>query len=265
MQSGCVSFRSRLSMVMSLAALLAGLAPLSQADSIRVDDTWYQDVYIVVSSDFYHILNPEDGTAKSILKTRQNISEPRFTKDEAERAAMKARWDEAAKLKKKADERDIELRVRDGKLTNADNADGAKRPAAPKLTPQERAARDAAWQQVLEERRLYQEQRQQYLNERAGILPPEPEVVEEPLPEDEMQEPTPPGPRQQPGRPTEVEEMDAEAMEQMQAEPYFATEEERFYFEQQRNNAEERSAAEELYWAEMEAQGYLDSMGYTAP
>ncbi len=264
MQSGCVSIRSQVSIVLFLATLVAGFSPLARADSIRVDDVWFQDVYIVVTSDFYHILDPADGTAKSVLKKRQNISEPRFTKDEAERAAMKARWDEAAKLREKADQRDIELRVRDSKLSNSGEDGGGKRPAAPKLTPQERAARDAAWQQVLEERRLFQEQRQQYLRERAGIVE-EGETQEGETLEEATQDPTPPGARQQPGRPAEPTEIDAEAMERIQAEPYYATEQQRFYDEQQRNNAEERSAAEQLYWSEREAQGDLDSIGNTPP
>lgn len=263
MLSGCVNFRSPVSRVISLLVVSACCPMNAQADSIRVDDTWYQDVYVVVTKDFYHILDPEDGTTTSVSKKRQNISEPKFTKDEAERAALRARWEEAAKLREKADARDIELRVRDKRLTNA-GEEPREKPKV-KLSPQERAARQAAWQAFVEERRQYQEARQQLLNERAGIAP-EPAATEgeSGLPLEGEAAPTPPGPRPRPEAAAEPTPEELAEMDRIRQEPYFSSEQERFYYEQQMSAEQERMLAEQLYWEEMEAQGYIDSMGYGA-
>ncbi len=81
-----------LSRVLVGLGLLGGLYPVAYADSIRVDTEWYVDVYIGESTQFYHVLNPKDGTTLEVSKKRKDISAPRFSKDPEERARLKAAW-----------------------------------------------------------------------------------------------------------------------------------------------------------------------------
>jgi hypothetical protein len=239
------------------AVLCAGVA---QADSIRIDTKWHQNVYVVESDQFYHVLFPKDGTSKKVLKKRQDISAPRFSKDPAERAKLKEQWDAAAKERELTDAREVELRVQTTDLSNRD----VPRPVTTPLSTAEIAAREATYQQVLLERQAAMEERQRLLNERAGIFPepePAPLAPEQGALEGESPESaTPPGPRAQP-----EEAVNAEAQaeqERMQAEPYFNNQQDQYYYEQQRNQEQERMQAEAYYWQEeAQQQGYVDPNG----
>lgn len=240
------------------------------ADSIRIDDVWHQDVYIVEDAQFYHVLNPRDGTSISVSKKRQDISAPRLSRDEAERDKLKAAWEVASKERKAAEARDIELRVRDTNLTNRDRT--APKPERRKLSPEERAAQRAAWQAKLLERQQAMEVRQQILNERMGIVP-EPAVEGELPVEGEAIAggEVPPGPRAQPqtmpqpagdALQQELIQQQVEEMQRLQMQPEFYNEQERIMWEMQQQQEFERMQAEAYLWQQMQAQGYLDSMGY---
>ena len=278
MFASAVVSRVVLSTVMLAAMVLCSFVPCASADSIRVDSDWYVDVYVGESAQFYHILFPKDGTSMQVSKKRQDISAPRFSKDPAERARLKAAWEARSKEKKLAEERDIEIRVQTRELAKPAAAEFSQ-PRAPRrvLTPEEEAAEEAAWQQVLEERRMAMEERQRILDERAGIY--EPEVPEEmPMetdgtapesgPEAVGGMPTPPGPRAKPeipARPAAEEAPPAEEVQQMESVPYFQNEQERYYYEQQRLQEQERLQAEAYAQQEqMESQGYIDATGYMA-
>lgn len=277
MFASAVVSRIVLSRIMLAAILCCALTPRATADSIRVDSDWYVDVYVGESAQFYHILFPKDGTSMQVSKKRQDISAPRLSKDPAERAKLKAAWETASKERKLAEERDIELRVQTRELAKPSAAE--LQPRAPRrvLTPEEEAAEEAAWQQVLEERRMAMEERQRILNERAGIY--EPEVPEEmpmeadgtaaaPGPEAAGGMPTPPGPRAQPetpARPPATQAPLAEDVQQMESVPYFQNEQERYYYEQKLAQEQERLQAEAYAQQEMmESQGYIDATGYMA-
>ena len=242
------------------AVLCVGLA---QADSIRVDTEWYQNVYVVDSDQFYHVLFPKDGTTKKVSKKRQDISAPRFSKDPVERTRLKEQWDAAAKERQLTDAREVELRVQTTDLSNRD----LPRPVSIPLSAAEIAAREAAYQQTLLERQAAMEERQRLLDERAGILPePEPAPLAPEQGAVEGEAVSPPGPRAQPEEAVspEAQEQAAQAeRERLQAEPYFDNEQDQYYYEQQRNQERERMQAEAYYWQEeAQPQGYVDDNGF---
>ncbi len=239
------------------AVLCVGLA---QADSIRVDTDWYQNVYVVDSDQFYHVLFPKDGTTKKVSKKRQDISAPRFSKDPAERARLKEQWDAAAKERELTDAREVELRVQTTDLSNRD----LPRPATIPLSAAEIAAREAAYQQTLLERQAAMEERQRLLDERAGIFPePEPAPLAPEQGAVEEEAAVPPGPRAQPAEAVSPEAQEQAAKEQLQAEPYIGNEQDQYYYEQQRNQEQERMQAEAYYWQEeAQPQGYVDANGF---
>lgn len=273
MSAGALSSRRPLSIIIAGAAMLSAWAIPAGADSMRVDTDWHVDVYIGESGQFYHILNPKDGSVVQVSKKRKDISAPRLSKDPAERAKLKSDWEAAAKAREKADSRETELRVQTRALSQPDMETLQPRPARRVLSPEEEAAEAAEWQRVLDERRAVMEERQRILNERAGIYEPVPEEEmpvesEAPLAEeaagDPNAAPAPPGPRAQPERTAQPEAPtpSQEEIEQMAAEPYFQNEQERYYYEQQRAQEMERMQAEAYAWQEIEAQGYVDASGY---
>ncbi|MBI1319862.1 MAG: hypothetical protein GC168_13105 [Candidatus Hydrogenedens sp.] len=218
----------------------------ASADSIRVDKTWYQDVYVVVSSQFYQILVPETGEVVRVSRKRQDLSEPRFTKDEAEREALKAKWDEASKRKERQVNREAEVRSAPETITNI-GEDGV-----PFLTNDPSPT----------------------LNYRIeDNLPnaPLPAMTEGEFEGEAL--PVPPGPRE---APPAVEQMEEEGLseedflrmqneqnladlERLRAQPYYLTEDEAIVAEELRRIAEQRMAEEAAYEEALRAQGYIGS------
>ena len=273
------------------AGLLTGVllfgGGIASADSIRVDDEWLLNVYVQESSQFYQVLFPETGETRQISKKRQDVGEPKLTKDEAERAKLRERWQEAAKEREAVEDRDIQLRTRtQNTLSNVQ--DGVARERR-KLSPAEMAAQQAAWEATLAARQQAMEERERLLAERFGLpMPEEPMLPEEAGGMDEAQmeapapgealpaepglpadagapglPPAPPGPRAQPEtRPQTAEEIYMEEMQRMQAQPYFGSEQERYRYEQQMQQEMERMQAEAYFWEQRESQEYLDSLGY---
>jgi hypothetical protein len=73
----------------------------------------------------------------------------------------------------------------------------------------------------------------------------------------------PPGPRAQPAEAVSPEAQEQAAKEQLQAEPYIGNEQDQYYYEQQRNQEQERMQAEAYYWQEeAQPQGYVDANGF---
>ena len=215
------------------------------ADSIRVDDTWHRDVYVVTTAQFYQILFPETGGILQVSRKRQDIGAPRLTKDEAERAALKARWDEANARKSRADARDAEIRSSGvSTITNLDEE------GVPFITSQPSP------------------QLQYRLEDRQPIEPPLP------VSEGEMEAPlAPPGPREAPLPPEPVGEdglTDAEyqmlleeerqmEFERLRAQPYYLTDEEALIAAELERLAQERMAEEALYLESLRSQGYIEN------
>lgn len=262
-----------LSRVLVGLGLLGGLYPVAYADSIRVDTEWYVDVYIGESTQFYHVLNPKDGTTLEVSKKRKDISAPRFSKDPEERARLKAAWEKAVEARRQAESRDVEVRVQTRNLSRPIVGTSESRVVSSPMSPEEQAAQEAEWQRLLEERRAAMEERERYLAERAGIAPPEPEGEQMPAPPEAPLAdnsapgalPTPPGPRAQPAQsaqPDPAQQAQGEEMERMEAEPYFQNEQERYYYEQNQAQQRERMQAEAYLWQEqMNSQGYIGGEG----
>jgi hypothetical protein len=73
--------------------LLVLLTPIcSSADSIRVGDTSYRDVYIGVSADYYYIHHPGKGERERISRRRSDISDVVIDTDPARRDALLAQY-----------------------------------------------------------------------------------------------------------------------------------------------------------------------------
>ncbi len=73
-----------------LAALLA--PAVVQADSIRVGDQFYRDVYIREGKDFYYVYHPEAGRMERVSKRMTTVSEVAISDDAAHREALLARY-----------------------------------------------------------------------------------------------------------------------------------------------------------------------------
>jgi len=266
-------FSLPLSRVLLSLGLLAGFYPAAYADSIRVDTEWYVDVYIGESAQFYHVLNPKDGTTLEVSKKRKDISAPRLSKDPEERARLKAAWQKAAEARKQAESRDVEVRVQTRALSRPIVGTSAPRSVSSPMSAEEQAAQEAEWQRLLEERRAVMEDRERYLAERAGMAPPEPEGEQMPAPPEAPLAdnstpgalPTPPGPRAQPAQsaqPDPTAQAPGEEMQRMEAEPYFQNDQERYYYEQNQAQQRERMQAEAYLWQEqMNSEGYLGGEG----
>lgn len=213
------------------------------ADAIRVDDTWYQDVYVVTTAQFYQVLFPETGESLQVSRKRQDVSAPRLSKDASAREAMRARWEEENARKKRADARDAELRG-----SSADRITNLDEEGVPFIT-----SRPSPELEYRLEERL-----------------PEPPVVSEP--EADPDAPlAPPGPREAP-LPSEpvgedgltdaeyeqiLEEERMMEMERLQAQPYYLTDEEALVQEELDRLARERMEAEALYMESLRSQGYI--------
>ncbi len=81
-----------------LVIALALTSGLASADSIRVGDKLYRNVYIGVSSEYYYVHHPESGEMERISRRRSNISNVQIDDNEDARSALLARY-EAAKAK----------------------------------------------------------------------------------------------------------------------------------------------------------------------
>lgn len=74
--------------------IVAGLfiTTLAPADSIRVGDVYYRDVYIREGKDFYTVYHPEEGRMERVSKHRSNVSEVSISGDAAYREDLLARY-----------------------------------------------------------------------------------------------------------------------------------------------------------------------------
>ena len=74
--------------------IVAGLliTTLAPADSIRVGDVFYRDVYIREGKDFYTVYHPEEGRMERVSKHRSNVSEVAISEDAAYREDLLTRY-----------------------------------------------------------------------------------------------------------------------------------------------------------------------------
>lgn len=86
--------RFYLVLVVSLMASMAG------ADSIRLGDEIYREVYIRKGKDFYYVYHPEAGRMEQVSRHRANVSDVVISEDAAYRETLLARYRERAGLAK---------------------------------------------------------------------------------------------------------------------------------------------------------------------
>lgn len=66
---------------------------LASADSIRVGDNFYRDVYIRTSREFYYVCFPETGTVERVSRRRSKVSDVTISEDGAYRDGLLARYE----------------------------------------------------------------------------------------------------------------------------------------------------------------------------
>lgn len=113
----------RLYLVLAVS-LMAGMAG---ADSIRVGDEIYRDVYIRKGKDFYYVYHPEAGRMEQVSRHRANVSDVVISDDAAYREALLARYRERAGLEKPETEAAVTVKAPARKVAAGQTAvlDGA--------------------------------------------------------------------------------------------------------------------------------------------
>ena len=79
----------------SILAILVTFAAAVAADTMKVGEKVYTDVYIRSDSNYHYILIPEEGRMEKISRKRNDISEPRIDPDESAREQRLAQYEEA--------------------------------------------------------------------------------------------------------------------------------------------------------------------------
>jgi len=98
-----------------IAAALLTPAML-QADSIRIGDRVYRDVYIRETRDFYYVYHPEEGRTERVSRRRSNVTHVEISEDEAYREQLMARYRAAKDSPPETAAPVTEVRKLDGEL-----------------------------------------------------------------------------------------------------------------------------------------------------
>ena len=88
---------------------------MAAADSLRIGDDWYRDVYIRISADYYHVHHPDSGVLEKVSRRRRNVSDVNITQNITRREAILERYRAA---------RDAALAAERKSITRAPRVDG---------------------------------------------------------------------------------------------------------------------------------------------
>lgn len=68
------------------------MAGMAAADSLRIGDVWYRDVYIRVSQDYYYVHHPDTGVLEKVSRRRRNVSDLVISPNATRREAILERY-----------------------------------------------------------------------------------------------------------------------------------------------------------------------------
>lgn len=77
---------------LSVLGLLLSIPLSAQGDTIVLDGEVYEDVLVRESSSMYYVQFPEDGTVRSVLRTKVDAGDVSRAESDAERALLRAKW-----------------------------------------------------------------------------------------------------------------------------------------------------------------------------
>ena len=77
---------------LSLLSLLFFLPPSAQGDTIVLDGELHEGVLVRESSSMYYVQFPEDGTVRSVLRTKVDPGDVSRAESDAERALLRTKW-----------------------------------------------------------------------------------------------------------------------------------------------------------------------------
>ncbi len=91
------------------------MAGMAAADSLRMGDVWYRDVYIRTSQDYYYVHHPDSGELEKISRRRRNVTDVVILPDSTRREAILERYRAA---------RDSARAAEQAKVSTAPRVDG---------------------------------------------------------------------------------------------------------------------------------------------